>query len=130
VAAAWAAVWRLGPGDKARPAAVTCRWASGATWTEVGPETGENLDAQTWTDGRTRVTVGLPDYEAATRYRPEGEGFEVVTSLVAEGQGHFACAWALGGPDDVSTWFAVDWRTAELVPAEAEPSASIDPRSV
>lgn len=106
VTAAWAAAWRMGEPDKARPAVLRCLWTSEATWTEFGPESGENLDAQTWTDGRTKVTVGLPDHEAATTYRRDG--FEVAVNSVSGGQGHFVCAWAPDTPDDVSTWFAVD----------------------
>ena len=121
VAGAMAAVWGV---DVAQPAVIKCRWASGATWSEVCPETGENLDAQTWTDGRTKVTVGLPDYETATTYRHEG--FEVAISSVAGGQGHFIWAWGPDSPDDISTWFAVDWPTARLIEAEAEPKVAPD----
>jgi hypothetical protein len=121
VAGALAAVWRV---DAAQSAIIRCQWAGGATWSEVGPETGENLDAQTWTDGRTKVTVGLPDYEAATTYRREG--FEVAVSSVAGGQGHFICAWGPDTPDDISTWFAVDWRTERLIAAEADQEVAPD----
>jgi hypothetical protein len=115
VAGAMAAVWRV---DVAKSAVIKCRWASGATWSEVGPETGENLDAQTWTDGRTKVTVGLPDYETATTYRREG--FEVAVDSIVGGQGHFICAWGPDSTDDISTWFAVDWPTERLIAGEAE----------
>jgi hypothetical protein len=108
----------------AQSAVIKCRWASGATWSEVGPETGEDLDAQTWTDGRIKVTVGLPDYENATTYRREG--FEVAISSVAGRQGHFICAWGPDSPDDISTWFAVDWPTARLIAPEAEPNVAPD----
>lgn len=116
VAGALAVVWRVDVGEKSRSIAIKCLWASGATWSEVGPEAGENLDAQTWTDGRTKVTVGLPDYETATTYRREG--FEVAVGSLTSGQGHFICAWGPDSPDDISTWFAVDWPTARLVRAE------------
>jgi hypothetical protein len=121
VAGAMAAVWRV---DVTQSAVIKCQWASGATWSEVGPETGENLDAQSWTDGRTKVTVGLPDYETATTYRREG--FEVAISSIAGGQGHFICAWGPDSPDDISTWFAVDWPTVRLIGAEAEPKVAPD----
>lgn len=121
VAGALAAIWRV---DAAQAAVIRCRWAGGATWSAVGPDNGENLNAQTWTDGRTKVTVGLPDYETATTYRREG--FEVAVNLVTEGQGHFLCAWGLDTLHDSSTWYAVDWPTARLLAAGDEQGVSTD----
>ncbi|HEY1191365.1 MAG TPA: hypothetical protein VGE74_27270 [Gemmata sp.] len=120
VGGARAAVWRVRGANPALSFVLTCLWTGAAGWTDVGPETGENLDAQTWTDGHTRVTVGLPDYETATAYRRDG--FAVTVRAVPGSQGHFLCAWGPDAPDDISTWFAVDWPTARLVPAGAEPA--------
>jgi hypothetical protein len=124
VAGAWAAVWRIGNAEPDRPLVLKCLWAGTVGWTDVGPESGENLEAQTWTDRRTRVTVGLPDYQTAITYRRDG--FEVAVGSVPGGQGHFLCAWGPDMPDDISTWFAVDWPTTQLVPAEVEPPATAD----
>ena len=116
VAGAVAAVWRMrATGSGETTVRLRCDWAEGATWTAGGPDGGENLDAQTWTDGRTKVTVGLPDLGGATAYRRDG--FEVAVAVGPGGavfQTHFACAWGPDVPDDAATWFAAD-----LTPAQA-----------
>lgn len=111
-----AVIWRAGPSCQRDRAVISCLWTGESTWAEVGPESGQYLDAQTWTDGRTRVTVGLPDFGTATTYRRDG--FLVAVGQVAVGQGHFICAWSPDAPDEISTWFAVDWPTDRLVGPE------------
>ena len=63
----WAGLWRL----YAAPAAISgvrpefsCRWVPGYQWTEGGPSSGEWLDAQTWENAETIVTVGTADCES------------------------------------------------------------------
>jgi hypothetical protein len=112
---AMAAVWRV---DGWQGAVIKCRWASGVTWSEAGPENGENLSAQTWSDGQTKVTIGLPEYEIATTCR--SDGFEVAIGSVGSTQGHFVWAWGPDSPDDISTWFAVDWPTARLIALDSQ----------
>jgi hypothetical protein len=99
-----AAVVRTTADLPSAPLAVRCIWSSSRLWSRGAPETGENLDAVTWDDGHTRVTVGLPDYGPDTTYREDG--FDV--TLCPSGQIHFVCAWSSKGADDISTWFAVD----------------------
>ncbi|QVL31212.1 hypothetical protein KIH39_20535 [Telmatocola sphagniphila] len=111
---AYAAILRLTPTNHLiegslptrRSKVFRCRWDEKSKWTEVGPEIGENLDAQSWTDGKTKVTVGLPDYETDTTYRRDG--FEV--AIKQKSQLHFVCAWSPDITDDISTWFAVDYN--------------------
>lgn len=114
VAGAIAVAWRI---DATRPAGLTikCTWTGGASRADVGPESGENLDARSWTDGRTKVTIGLPDYGGATTY--SSDGFEVAVGRVDPArQGHFVCAWGPDSPGDPSTWFAVDRLPSQVLP--------------
>lgn len=113
VTGARAAVWRIAP-NRAAPLLLRCVWAQQTTWTECGPDTGENLDAQTWTDGSTNVSVGLPDYFPATAFLRNG--FEITLTTLHDDTGHVLCAWAPDAPDDVSTWLAVDRPTASVLP--------------
>ena len=115
VTGARAAVWRVVPISRER-LLLRCVWAQQATWTDGGAEPGENLDAQTWTDGRTKVSVDLPEYDTATTFRRDG--FEVELTALHDDTGHVVCAWAPDAPDDVSTWLAVDRPTASLLPAD------------
>lgn len=117
-----AAVWRAGLTPWPGPIIIRCVWTAGASWSDGGPESGENLDALTWTDGSTKVSVGLPDFGGATTYRRDG--FEVAVGMVAGHQGHFVCAWGPDSPDDVSTWFAVDCSPVHLVAPDAVPGTS------
>lgn len=115
VAGAVAAVWRVGAfGPGGAGVRLRCAWAAAAIWAEVGPESGENLDAHTWTDGRTKVTIGLPDLGAATDYRRDG--FEVaVEPGPAVFQTHFVCASGPDAPGDDATWFAVGCTPAQVL---------------
>ena len=113
--------WRVGgsrgsrrrPVTDAHPKVPVGRWCHlDRWWSRIRPEP-RRSDVDGRSDG---VTVGLPDYEAATTYRRDG--FEVAVGAVPEGQGHFLWRAGPDTPDDISTWFAVDWPTARLVPAE------------
>lgn len=115
VTGARAAVWRIAPNRAAR-LLLRCLWAQQATWTEAGAETGENLDSQLWTDGRTKVSVGLPDYDTATTFRRDG--FEIELTALHDDIGHILCAWAPDVTGDVSTWLAVDRPIASLLPTD------------
>ena len=72
----WAGMWRLRATAAAtspdeRPVFV-CRWEPGYQWTEGSPETGEGLDAQTWENTETLVTVGTADCEWLSGYAQQG----------------------------------------------------------
>ena len=62
----WAGIWRLRatvstfPGERPE---FSCCWEPGYQWTEGGPYSGEGLDAQTWEDSQTMVTLGTIDCE-------------------------------------------------------------------
>lgn len=72
----WAGMWRL----RATTAATgpdecpefSCRWEPGYQWTEGSPETGEGLDAQTWENVQTKVTVGTTDCEWLSGHAQQG----------------------------------------------------------
>jgi|GEM_PF-3783546 len=113
VTGARAAVWRISP-TRGERLLLRCAWAQQTTWTDSGAETGENLDSQLWTDGHTKVSVGLPDYDTATAFL--SNGFEVEVTALHDDTGHILCAWAPDAPGDVSTWLAVDRPTASLLP--------------
>jgi hypothetical protein len=59
----WAAMWRVRAGDVTGPLRFGCAWSPMNRWREGGAETGEHLEAMTWTDGATRVTAGTADGE-------------------------------------------------------------------
>jgi hypothetical protein len=102
-----AAVWRVRPTTDGVFDA-TIAWNGDTAPTNGGPESGENLDAQSWTDGRTCVMLGLPDYRLGTSYRPDG--FRVSRRLERgiNAESHVVCAWVAEPRRDDSVWFAVD----------------------
>jgi hypothetical protein len=63
VADRWAAMWRVRATDATGPLSFSCSWSPLARWREGGAETGQHLEAMTWTDGVTRVTAGTADGE-------------------------------------------------------------------
>lgn len=72
----WAGMWRLrattaATSSNERPEFV-CRWESGYQWTEGGPNSGEGLDAQTWENAETIVTVGTADCEWLSGHAQQG----------------------------------------------------------
>ncbi len=110
-----AAVWRKGKGSESKHVVLKCVWAFGATYLKGGPNDGQYLNAQTWDDGRTKISLGLTDHEdeSVTYLR---EGFAVDISALRLKQGHFACAWGPLNPDNILTWNAVDWNPLRLLP--------------
>lgn len=127
-----AAVWRVRVVQPVHTLELECRWAPRAHYTEVGPESGEALDAQTWRGAQTRVTIGTLDCDALTtaardgllparwadqlgpgavRYEPDGLVLALPAAEPGEQcQAHFIVAWAPQPEpeDDVATWLAVD----------------------
>ena len=65
----WAGIWRVQVSVPANTLMFSCLWELGYLWTEeIGPESGEGLEAQTWEksdrdNGILRVTVGTADAE-------------------------------------------------------------------
>ena len=111
---ATAAVWRVSADAECLVEAAVM-WVDGPPPRNEGPESGENLDAQSWTDRHTRVMIGLPDYGSATSYL--AEGFRV-TRCSAPGslwEAHFVCAWSAEPARDESLWFAGDCTPRQIL---------------
>jgi hypothetical protein len=119
----------------------TIEWVSGYSWAEGGPETGENLDAQTWSDGKVKASVGtedgdrlaqragcddwMPDrlQEELSVTQRDGPVRHTETSLTVTlpslhagecCQVHFVVAWGADTVDDCSTWYAVEVPSQNL----------------
>lgn len=140
----WAGMWRVRATAATGPLSFTCGWAPEVMCGDGGPETGQYLEAQTWTDGATRVTVGTadgemlfaraqqgllpsrwtspdvwggrrPDELAVGRYSLDALAVDLPGLTQGEGcQLHFAVAWASESAD-VSTWFAVDCSPEQVL---------------
>jgi hypothetical protein len=137
-----AGVWRVRANRAVRTVNLACRWAPGARWTDVEPDSGQHFDAQTWTSGSTRVTVGTLDGEAlelaarrgfapahwidrlewgaADPHDPvlyERDGFDVILLPLAPGeqfQAHFVVAWTASNPEEIATWFVANKTPEQL----------------
>ena len=127
-----AAVWRIVLHDKAFACDFYANWCNGFVWTDGGPNSGENLEAQTWESEEYEVSVGTQDGEMLQARAVNNELMPVEfnscinplalvkctkTGLVVPieqvftnqiCQIHFVVAWAPKKQDDVSTWYAVD----------------------
>lgn len=102
-----AAVWRVSA-DAECVVELAVTWVDDPAPRNRGPESGENLDAQSWTDGHTRVMIGLPDYGSATSYLAEGFRIAHRSARGSRWEAHFVCAWSAEPARDESLWFAVD----------------------
>ena len=111
-------------------------------WT--GPESGEHLDAMSWTDGTNSYCLGTADgellsavayrgislpcrhegrYDLGTvRYLPDGLQVPLAELLPNDPCTiHFACAWSDSSSPDaaLASWFAVDTCPAAILATEA-----------
>ena len=68
----WAGMWRLRTSVSGERPEFSCIWVHGSHRAAVGPDSGEGLDAQSWEDGPTRVTIGTVDAELMARYASDG----------------------------------------------------------
>ena len=64
IAEGWIGHWRVRLEAASRLPLLRCSLADGDEGCEGSPESGENLDAKTWEDGRRRITIGTEDSEA------------------------------------------------------------------
>lgn len=139
-----AGVWRVRAMDRVPSCEFSCRWDPGFVWSDAhGPESGESLDAQSWSRGRIRVSVGTQDVEFLRaraihgdrlpaswgKLLGYGEGESDPVRYVEDGfllslpplvpgdlcQVQFTVAWAEHDSDDASTWFAVDCRWEQIL---------------
>jgi hypothetical protein len=131
-------VWRIKPLTEN----IRCKFITNIDIKKVngGPDSGEDLDAITWDVDQYRATLGTQDNIAIVRrsinndFMPNGiHDYEVVHYLNNElqvyipnlikndiSQVHFVLSWTKRkDEDDVSTWFAADMKTEEILSAEA-----------
>jgi hypothetical protein len=115
-----AAMWRLSAAERPAECAVACRWIALPGSGAGVPKGGENLEAQAWSDGRTRVLVGTPELGERVRYLPDGFTVRAPLDRAEVFGTHFIVAWSADRPGDESAWFAVD-RTPAQILAGIEP---------
>jgi len=60
----WAFLWRFKTLQPVKKLIVEGSWMSGYAWSDGGPDSGQNLDAQTWDDGQTTVSLGTEGDDA------------------------------------------------------------------
>lgn len=133
----WAAVWRLKAlHDIDSSISFLCSWKEPFAWTEAGPNSGEHLDAQTFSGNGKNITIGTEDgamlsarasFNNGVPRRLEkelddlglveyfGEGISVpIPNLLTDEmiQVHFLVAWS---SDELATWFAVDQKSDQIL---------------
>lgn len=137
----YAAVWRI----RGKVKEISCRfisiWGKEYTWTEVGPESGEDLESQAWENSKLKISLGTQDGEVliarskknelmSTTYDKSIDSYSIV-EYFDKGltvpvnnirinelcQVHFVVAWAKKVQYDTSTWYAVDALTSALLAA-------------
>lgn len=142
-------VWRVRAKTNLPDCEFPALWTPGRSPASGGPESGQGLVAQTWSDGALNVSLGTSDAEWLARCEPGWEMPESWAELVGAGdptdvviedyrdnglsirlpglaageggQVHFVTAWAPTEPDDHSTWFAVDLTPRQAVEALGVP---------
>jgi hypothetical protein len=119
--AGWeAAMWRLRATERPAECEVECRWAELPGGEPGSPHSGENLEAQGWSNQQWQVQVGLPDLGERVAYLPDGFTVRAPLARAESFAAHFVVAWAPDRPGNDSAWFAVDCTPAQIL-------ASIDP---
>ncbi len=115
------------------------KWNDYYEWIESSPESGEDLDAITWEGNNIRVSMGTQDGQKLRTRSIKNEMMPVdfVDDLNLYGlvlcmdnelrvplhsvrpnevcQIHFVIAWSKSINDDVSTWYAVDEESTNLL---------------
>lgn len=134
-----AAVWRVQARQPLLNPALQCRWPAPPANADGGPDSGEGLDAQTWSISDAALSMGTEDGEflarrahqenlVPARLGPElhvgtvryiDQGLQVPFSSLEPSelvQVHFVVAWAdYDDPYRVDTWYAVDQSPAEIL---------------
>jgi hypothetical protein len=114
--AGWeAAMWRLRATERPAECEVACRWAELPGGAPGSPNGGENLEAQSWSDGQWQVQVGLPDLGERVEYLPDGFAVRAPLERAESFAAHFVVAWSPDRPGDDSAWFAVDCTPAQIL---------------
>jgi hypothetical protein len=110
-----AAMWRLSAAERPAECEVACRWVELPGEEPGSPESGENLEAQSWSDGRSRVLIGTPDLGGRVRYLRDGFTVRAPLERAEALETHFVLAWSLDRPGDESPWFAVDCTSQQVL---------------
>lgn len=134
-----AAVWRILPFKQEKNCIFSAQWHEGYTWKDGGPDSGESLDAQTWYNDEYEISIGTQDGEmlkarsqlndmmptafndnidplALIKYTKRGL-FVPIDNIFSNKicQVHFVVSWNRRKADDVSTWYAVDLNSTEIL---------------
>lgn len=137
VSASHAAVWRVQARAVIEGLTFEARWAPSAHPPNGGPSSGQALNAITWSDESTELSLGAPDAEGLLRYKSAGVGLPGTWRTLLDvndpsnvriedylsdglrlrlpglqefeiGHTHFAVAWADADKQEDAPWFAVD----------------------
>ena len=79
----WAGLWRVSPYVDVDSCGFEARWQPGHSWSNGGPDSGQDLDAQTWTDGVVRVSMGTHDGTAVLARAQAGDGLPKIWGSAA-----------------------------------------------
>jgi hypothetical protein len=138
----WAFLWRMQVYEALSQVRFSAQFMPSAASIDGGSNSGEHLDAQTWDDGTTELSLGTADGQALLyrakadewfpkRYAAQAMDWDILPVVdyvpyglrvhikdVAPGdrfQIHFAVAWALFDPESVGTWLAVDLTDQQII---------------
>jgi hypothetical protein len=143
VAHCHAAVWCVRAHTDLDACTFEARWAPTASPPDGGPSSGQFLNALTWSDDSTEVSLGAPDAEGLLGYQRAGIGLPTawrellsaedpasvsIEDYLADGLRlrlprlrphetatmHFVVAWADAVKDEDAPWFAVDLAPAVI----------------
>jgi hypothetical protein len=132
-----AAVWRVRAHTSVDACTFEARWARTASPPDGGPSSGQFLNALTWSDDLTELSLGAPDAEGLVSYERAGIGLPAawagllsvddpasvsIEDYLSDGLRlrlpglqphesatiHFAVAWADAAANEDAPWFAVD----------------------
>ncbi|WP_204400616.1 hypothetical protein [Alkaliphilus hydrothermalis] len=135
----YSAMWRLKVKENSLKCKFCTRWVGNYRWTSGSANSGEGLDAQTWENEKTIITLGTQDGEkimsrkqkedkmpikfdsdidmySFIQYENSGLSIEIDELIPNETcQVHFAVAWANKINNDISTWLAVDLNENDII---------------
>jgi hypothetical protein len=80
----WLGVWRLRSTEAVAVPPLVCLLLDGGSGYDGGPESGEDLDAQTWSDGVRAVSIGTEDPEALSWRAHRGDSLPSSWASVLE----------------------------------------------
>ncbi len=131
-----AGAWRLKALDNISTCVFSCKWTENKRWSDVTPNSGEYLDAQTWEGLNKYVTIGTEDGEYLViramkndmipahlikevntldlvKYFDDGLMIPITRILKDDIlQIHFVISWA---HNEISTWYAVGIPSQDIL---------------